>query len=138
MTDTCSIEFTGKVTRVHEFDDNALINVASDFGGKYPKKCVLNVKALNGICDGDSVRVVPSEPPSAKVKSWTKQDGEEVTFAEITYWNPKVERLGDAREDAPAAYDDSDEIPFAFPERIHTVTRVDGHEHHRARRAIRI
>ena len=53
-------------------------------------------------------------------------------------WYP-LEGEQSERESAPAAtVDDSDEIPFRSPERIHTVTRVDGHEHHRARRAIHI
>ena len=134
MTDTCSIDFTGKVTRVHEFDENALVSVSSDFGGKYPKKCVLNVKALNGLCEGDSIRVVASELPTGKVKTWTKQDGEVVTFAENTFWNPQVERLGGAQS-ASATSDDPDDIPFVKPRSIHAVTRADGHSHHRERRA---
>jgi len=45
-------------------------------------------------------------------------------------------------QSAPAAFTppaaDDDDVPFHHPERIHTVTRVDGHEHHRARRAISV
>ena len=111
MTDTCSIAFTATVTRVNAFEDNALIGISSDFGGKYPHKATLNVKDARGVEKGDAIRVTASEPPKGKAKEFTNQEGDLVKFAELTYWNPKVE-LVNAKQSFTHPDDDDSEIPF--------------------------
>lgn len=112
MTDKASITFTGKVSRVHRFDNGGqVITVESDLGGKYPSRSTLKGDKMDDlqVSEGDTVEVTSGYLPRAG-KPWQNGDGEWKPGG-VEYWNPRVSVTSERDAiDAPAP--DDDEIPF--------------------------